>query len=164
VPFIISFSVRREGGEPLRNLCSIPYFAFPISPMLSAMELNRSFGAALKTGLRCRCPNCHEGTLFRGWPNRMLLQCGVCGLPYFRESGYYVGGMIFTYALTAAALLVAYFTLQIFPPAHPLGDNARLAIWTAAAIGLTMVLSRYGYSLWLSVDFWLEPWRPGRAI
>jgi hypothetical protein len=94
----------------------------------------------------------------------MLPQCGVCGLPYFRESGYYVGGMIFTYALTAFALLVAYFALQIFPPAHPLSDNVRLAIWTAAAIALTIVLSRYGYSLWLSVDYWIEPWRPGQAI
>lgn len=93
----------------------------------------------------------------------MLLQCPVCGLPYFRESGYFVGGMIFTYALTAAALLIAYFALMFVPDKNPLNDNARLAIWTAAAIILTLVLSRYGYSLWLSVDYWIEPWRPEKT-
>jgi len=132
--------------------------------MLSSMTTNRSFGGALKSGFRCRCPNCREGTLFRGWPNRMLQRCAVCGLPYFRESGYFVGGMIFTYALTVLALLLAYFAFQFFPDVHALNENTRLAIWTVAAVSLTLVLSRYGYSLWLSVDYWLEPWRPGEGI
>jgi uncharacterized protein (DUF983 family) len=131
--------------------------------MLTAMPAQRSFRTAMNTGFRCRCPKCREGNLFRGWPNRMLLLCPVCGLPYFRESGYFVGGMIFTYALTAAALLIAYFALMFVPDKHPLNDNARLAIWTAAAIILTLVLSRYGYSLWLSVDYWIEPWRPEKT-
>lgn len=96
------------------------------------------------------------------WPNKMLPKCSICGLSYFRESGYYVGGMIFTYGLTAGVLLAAYLVLLLFPDWKSISENVRIASWAAAAFVLSVVLSRPGYSLWLSVDYWLEPWRVER--
>ena len=89
----------------------------------------------------------------------MLPRCSVCGLSYFRESGYYVGGMIFTYALTAGVLLAVYLVQMLFPDFKWIAENGRIAMWAASAFILSIVLSRPAYSLWLSVDYWLEPWR-----
>ena len=61
--------------------------------------MKSSFGTAVKNALRCRCPNCHRGPLFRNRLNGVLPNCPSCGLSYFRESGYYVGGMINTTAV-----------------------------------------------------------------
>ena len=97
------------------------------------------------------------------WPNKMLPRCAICGLSYFRESGYYVGGMIFTYALTAGVLLAAYLVLLPFPDSKSISENWRIGLWGAAAFVLSIVLSRPAYSLWLSVDYWLEPWRVERS-
>jgi uncharacterized protein (DUF983 family) len=121
------------------------------------------FAITLRDAWRCRCPHCHEGGLFVRWPNKMLPRCGICGLSYFRESGYYVGGMIFTYALTAGVLLAVYLVLLLFPDSKSISENWRVGLWGVAAFVLSIVLSRPAYSLWLSVDYWLEPWRVERS-
>lgn len=92
----------------------------------------------------------------------MLPKCPVCGLSYFRESGYYVGGMIFTYGLTAAVLLAVYLLLLLFPDFKSLSENGRVVLWAVSALVLSVVLSRPAYSLWLSFDYWLEPWKVER--
>jgi len=137
-----------------------PYIRFGYDT-LEAMPPGPSFRDALRSGLHRRCPFCQQGRLFRAWPNRMLLRCPVCGLSYFRESGYYVGGMMFTYGLAAIALLIAYFALSPFPDVKFLTDNERLALWITFAVILTLALMPYAYSLWLSLDYWMEPWSPG---
>lgn len=121
------------------------------------------FALMLRDALRCRCPHCHEGRIFVRWPNKMLPQCSVCGLSYFRESGYYVGGMIFTYGLTALVLIAAYLILLFVPDIKSLSENGRIAAWAISAFVLSVVLSRPAYSLWLSFDYWLEPWRVERS-
>ena len=121
----------------------------------------RSFRGALIAAIRCRCPNCRQGLLFRGWPNRMFPRCPVCGLSYFRESGYYVGGMIFTYGMTAAVLVLVYFIQLAFSDAKSVTDNERLAIWIVFALAVNLALMRNAYSLWLAMDYWMEPWSPG---
>jgi uncharacterized protein (DUF983 family) len=132
--------------------------------MTSSRSLRRPpFSLALRDALRYRCPHCHEGRIFVRWPNKMLPRCAVCGLSYFRESGYYVGGMIFTYGLTAGVLLAVYLVLLLFPDSKSLSDNERIALWMVAAFILSIVLSRPAYSLWLSVDYWVEPWRVERS-
>jgi hypothetical protein len=90
----------------------------------------------------------------------MKQRCPVCGLTYFRESGYYVGGMIFSYGLTAFVLLAVFFALMPFPDVKFLSDNERLAIWMVFALSVNLALMRLAYSLWLSIDYWMEPWSP----
>ena len=50
--------------------------------------------SVLLNAWRCRCPRCWQGPLFRAWPHQVLPRCPVCGLSYFREPGYYVGGLV----------------------------------------------------------------------
>jgi uncharacterized protein (DUF983 family) len=110
--------------------------------------------------LHCRCPNCRKGRIFQGWPNRVLPKCPVCGLAYFRESGYYVGGMIITYIFTAFIVVGVYLVSLVFPTTHTFSENVTFAMWAVFAISLMLVLMRPAYSLWLSLDFLIDPWQP----
>ena len=90
----------------------------------------------------------------------MLPRCPHCGLSYFRESGYYLGGMIITYIFTAFILVAAYLVSLLFPGVDIFLENFNFIFWTSLAIVLTLVLMRPAYSLWLSLDFWIDPWQP----
>lgn len=118
---------------------------------------------AVSYALRQRCPNCHQGRLFRGWPNRMFPRCPVCGLSYFRESGYYLGGMILTYVFAVVVLIGVYLTTLLLPgvPTLPVSDNVKFLLWILFTLLLALLFVRPAYSLWLALDFWLEPWKPG---
>jgi uncharacterized protein (DUF983 family) len=120
-----------------------------------------NFSKVLLNALYCRCPNCRQGRVFRGWPNRVLPRCPQCGLSYFRESGYYLGGMIITYIMTAFIVLAVYLVSLALPGARTLSENFAFAFWACFAISLTLLLMRPAYSLWLSLDFWIDPWPPG---
>ena len=91
----------------------------------------------------------------------MLPRCPDCGLPYFRESGYFLGGMIITYILTAFILLAGYLISLLLPGTSSFSENFKFAFWGSLAVLLTLVLVRPSYSLWLSLDFWIDPWQPG---
>src|SRR5665213_845817 len=117
---------------------------------------------AIANALRCRCPNCRQGGVFRAWPNRVWAHCPVCGLSFFRESGYYLAGMIFTYIATAFVLLAAYLLSLLLPQLTTLSENAKFALWSLFAILLTILFVRPAYSFWLSLDFWIDPWLPGK--
>jgi uncharacterized protein (DUF983 family) len=120
----------------------------------------RNVRKVLLNALHCRCPNCRQGRIFRGWPNRVLPRCPNCGLPYFREPGYYMGGMIITYILTAFIVVVLYLASLGIPDANRLSENLTYAFWGCLAICLTVMLMRPAYSIWLSLDFWIDPWQP----
>jgi uncharacterized protein (DUF983 family) len=121
----------------------------------------RDLGAALANALHCRCPNCRQGRIFQGWPNRVLPKCPECGLPYFRESGYFIGGMIITYIFTAFIVVGVYLVSLALPAALSFSENETFVLWAAFAILLTLVLMRPAYSLWLALDFLIDPWQPG---
>jgi len=93
----------------------------------------------------------------------MLEKCPRCGLSYFRESGYYIGGMIFTYLLTAGILLAAFFFGLLLPDFPALSHYVQFALWVAFGIPVMLLVMPLGYSLWLSLDYWVEPWKPERA-
>lgn len=121
-----------------------------LRPPLTGMLLN---------AWRARCPRCHMGPLFERWPNKVLRRCPVCNLSYFREEGYYVGGMVVTYILSMAVLaavsLVVFFLL---PDTGLFSENVKMALWFFSAILLTLIFLRPAYSLWISLDYWIEPW------
>ena len=123
--------------------------------------MNSSFGAAVRNALRCRCPNCREGALFRNRLNGVLPSCPRCGLSYFRESGYYVGGMIITYVSTAVVLLIVYLISLLIPPVVTVPENIKFAAWVVFGVLLALLLVRPAYSLWITLDFWVDPWKPG---
>lgn len=124
------------------------------------MSRKRDVGGVLLNALHCRCPNCRHGKVFKGWPNRVLPKCPSCGLSYFRESGYYLGGMIITYILTAFIVVALYLVSLMIPAAANFSENFTYAFWAILAISLTLVLTRPAYSLWLALDFLIDPWTP----
>jgi len=117
----------------------------------------------LRNAAQRRCPNCRVGPIFERWPNKMLPNCPVCGLAYFREQGYFIGGMIFTYGLTAAVLLAVFLIGLLIPRTPEISHWAQFGLWVTFGIPVMLAAMPYGYSLWLSLDFWLEPWKPERT-
>jgi len=49
----------------------------------------------------------------------------------------------------------------LFPRAGAFSENFQFVFWASFAVLLTLVLVRPAYSLWLSLDFWIDPWEPG---
>ena len=90
----------------------------------------------------------------------MLPKCPYCGLSYFREPGYYLGGMIITYILTAFIVVALYLVSLALPGSGTFSENFTFIFWACLAISLTILLMRPAYSLWLSLDFWIDPWQP----
>ena len=97
--------------------------------------------------LRRRCPRCREGAVFAGLV-RMHAECPVCGLAYFREQGYFLGAMYFSYALGVAAVA-------------PLAVAGLFLGWPLAATGwactaglgvLAPWIFQYSRVLWLWFD------------
>jgi uncharacterized protein (DUF983 family) len=130
---------------------------------VAAPLVRPAFREALRTGLHRRCPNCAKGRVLERWPNKILPRCPNCGLSYYRESGYYIGGMMLTYGFTIGAVLLVFLVSLLLPDNPNLSDNRRFALWIAFAIPVMLILMPYAYSLWLSLDFWIEPWAPRRV-
>jgi uncharacterized protein (DUF983 family) len=117
-------------------------------------------GRALLGAIHLRCPYCRQAPVLERWPNKMRHECSLCGLPFFREPGYYVGGMIITYGLMVLVVVPAFFFAVLMPYWKSLSDNTWFALWLLFAVPLSLALMPYGYSLWLHLDFWLDPWAP----
>jgi len=67
--------------------------------------------AALRRGLRLRCPRCGVGRLFHGW-NRLNESCPACGLAYERQPGDTWFFMYMTTAGLTGVLVVAMFLIR----------------------------------------------------
>ena len=118
------------------------------------------FLSAVRGGLRLRCPNCQQGRVLARWPNKIFPECARCGLSFFREQGYYIGGMIVTYGLTLAVVIPVFLVSLLLPDLRAVSHNGRFALWVLFTVPLSFLLMPYAYSLWLHLDFWLEPWPP----
>jgi hypothetical protein len=71
--------------------------------------------------------------------------------------------MMITFALTAIALIAAYLFLLLLPDLKILSESVKFALWLIFAILLTFAFVRHSYSLWLSLDFWIDPWKPDES-
>jgi hypothetical protein len=91
------------------------------------------------------------------------VRCPDCGLAYFREAGYFVGGMILTYGFTVGVLIVAYLLMPLVPDVTWLSENMKYAAWISFTLILAALFVRPAYALWLSLDYWLEPWLAPKA-
>jgi hypothetical protein len=68
--------------------------------------------------------------------------------------------MIVTYGLTLAVVIPVFLLSLFLPDLKAVSHNGRFALWVLFTVPLSFVLMPYAYSLWLHLDFWLEPWRP----
>ncbi len=83
----------------------------------------------------------------------------MCGLSYFREPGYYIGGMIITYGLTLAVVIPIFLLSLLLPDVKSVSENVKLAAWILFAVPLSLIFMPYSYCLWLSLDYWMDPWK-----
>jgi uncharacterized protein (DUF983 family) len=134
-----------------------------MAPNFQRVAPKRSFFEVLIYALRYVCPNCHLGPMFKGRFNQVLIRCPNCGLGYFRESGYFVGGMILTYGLTIAVLIPVYLVTPLVPQLAWLSETMKYVLWISFTLLLAVLFVRPAYALWLSVDYWLEPWPAAKA-
>ena len=125
----------------------------------SEIPYRPAFRAAIGRGLRLRCPRCGDGRLYRK-TYRMNRACPVCGLGYYRESGYYVGAMMINYGITAFLVLVAYLLSRLMPVMWHASPEWKIPVWMAAAIVISLLLVPVTRGLWLAFDYWVEPWMP----
>ena len=133
-----------------------------MQPRLATMPKSRrpSFRRAVRSALRMRCPYCQQGRVLARWPNKIYPECPHCGLSFFREQGYYIGGMVITYGLTLMVVIPVFLVTLFLPDLKSVSHNERFALWVFFAVPLTFLLMPYSYSLWLHLDYWLEPWTP----
>jgi uncharacterized protein (DUF983 family) len=103
--------------------------------------------------LALRCPRCLKGRVWRGFVS-MNATCPECGVVFERESGYFAGAMVVSYALAVpilAGIVIGLITI------------ARLDVVVALIIGNTAYLLlvpfifRYSRVVWLHIDWLIDP-------
>lgn len=107
----------------------------------------------LLRGLKLRCPDCGLGRLYRA-PFRMHTHCNYCGLIYEREQGYFVGAIYLNVIATESLLLGA---LLIYTLIAGTISQIILTVLIALALALPLVFFHHSRSLWLCVDYILNP-------
>ncbi|MFV2068641.1 MAG: DUF983 domain-containing protein [Pirellulales bacterium] len=104
------------------------------------------------SALRLRCPRCHRGKVFCSlWKTED--RCRVCGLPFSRGPGFFVGAMYFSYGLGILLALPTAIVLvlrQLAPAWIGLIVAMQLAICSP-------LLVRYSKIVWLYFDEWFDP-------
>ena len=82
----------------------------------------------------------------------MPATCDLCGLRYERAQGYWVGAIYVNYGVTTTLAVLGFFLTY---PAVPMA--AQLAVWGAFAVVFPLWFFRYSRSLWLAVEFLVNP-------
>ena len=114
-------------------------------------SISKRLGALLKQ----RCPRCLTGSIFTGWITTRDA-CPVCGLRYGREEGYFSGGMDLSFFLAAPVLAFIFLVLyQLF--SSTLTMVATLFVSYAIFLPCAVPLFRYSRTLWLYIDWQLDP-------
>jgi uncharacterized protein (DUF983 family) len=115
-----------------------------------------SLAQTMRHAAACKCPRCGMGPLFRGWV-KLHPRCPHCGLTYYPESGFYLGGMIINYVVTVIIVIAVYLTSLLLPPLLPWSINIKILVWIAFTIVLSLLLWRHSQSFWLALNYWVEP-------
>jgi uncharacterized protein (DUF983 family) len=108
--------------------------------------------------IRCRCPICLRGKVFRSLLG-MYPDCPNCGIHYERESGYFLNAMFFAYVIgfliLAPTMLFLYFR-QVSTLVFTVVVSAELLL-------LWPWVFRYSRILWLHLDQLIDARRPPSA-
>jgi hypothetical protein len=83
--------------------------------------------------------------------------CPLCGLSYYPESGFYLGGMILNYIVTVWIIIALYLLSLLLPDLTAWSINLKILAWMALTVALSLSLWRHTRSLWLALNYWVEP-------
>ena len=95
-------------------------------------------------GLKLRCPVCGKGKLFKNF-FVMNMQCGCCGVSFFREHGQWVGSLDINTLVTAFVLMIG----AGFGPLWSLKTS--LIVWCSAAVLVPLATFRFSKGLWTAI-------------
>ena len=95
-------------------------------------------------GLKLRCPVCGNGKLFKNF-FVMNMQCGCCGVSFFREHGQWVGSLDINTFVTAFVLMIG----AGFGPLWSLKTS--LIVWCSAAVLVPLATFRFSKGLWTAI-------------
>ena len=95
-------------------------------------------------GLKLRCPVCGKGKLFKNF-FVMNMQCGCCGVGFFREHGQWVGSLDINTFVTAFVLMIG----AGFGPLWSLRTS--LIVWCSAAVLVPLATFRFSKGLWTAI-------------
>ncbi|MCA9052019.1 MAG: DUF983 domain-containing protein [Planctomycetaceae bacterium] len=111
-----------------------------------------TFGEALATGIRLRCPRCRKGRLFRDL-FRMHPCCEQCRFVFERATGYFLGSTYINYGITAGTTTFSYLLFHFI-----LGFRKEVVLPGLLTFCLIfpLVFFRFARSLWLSLDCWFD--------
>jgi uncharacterized protein (DUF983 family) len=101
--------------------------------------------------IRQRCPRCRRGPIFHGLMSTHE-RCGVCGLRFEREPGYFVGAMYTSYAF--GLVTTAYWLPLLLLGVSPLWVLLPPALQLVVQLPITF---RYSRVLWLYLDRGFDP-------
>jgi uncharacterized protein (DUF983 family) len=116
------------------------------------MDLGRA-KRILALGIRLRCPACGKGRLFARF-YKMNDKCPHCGLVFVREQGYFIGA-IYVNVIVTESLIGLTFLLGALVFDVP--DTVLYSVLFALALTLPVAFYRHARSLWLSIDYIMDP-------
>src|SRR5438552_414069 len=110
-------------------------------------------------GLLLRCPYCGKGKLFRkGFT--MYERCPVCDWRFEREEGYWTGAMAINITVTVLLTVIVVVPLAIVLAATQVSLILFLIIGLPLPVILPLLFFRHARSLWMSIDFMINPVEP----
>lgn len=103
--------------------------------------------------LRSRCPRCLEGRIWRGLFSTNEA-CPVCALRFERETGYWTGAMVASYALGIPVLALLVLVVWLAT-----GLDVLIALIVGDVLFLAVVpfIWRYSRVVWLHLDWLIDP-------
>jgi uncharacterized protein (DUF983 family) len=109
----------------------------------------------LGRGLRNRCPNCGDATLFRpGTWFEVNPACARCGLVFERDEGFFIGSMSINYGVTLACFLTPVIVLTY---KGVIGTTLAIVLSGVGALGFPILFYRSSRSWWLMQYYLLFP-------
>ena len=108
--------------------------------------------------VRGHCPRCGDGDIFRpgiaGLIWAMNETCGVCGLRFMREEGYFLGAMYVSYGLGVITVLPVAMVMAVVLGWHLALALTLMALQTLISVPLFL---RYSRVIWLYFDQAFDP-------
>jgi predicted RNA-binding Zn-ribbon protein involved in translation (DUF1610 family) len=106
-------------------------------------------------GLRNRCPNCGEATLFKaGALFEVNKACSHCGLLFERDEGFFIGSMSINYSVTLFLFLPPVIILAY---KGVIGTNLAIGLAGGGAVVFPILFYRSSRSWWLMQYYLLFP-------
>ncbi len=109
----------------------------------------------IANGIRCRCPNCGQLTIFR--PDgyfKVNESCANCGLRFEKGDGAFLGPLVINYGVTAFGVVIPVILLYVV---GRIPAAVALPLCFAGALLVPVLLYRVSWGWWLMLYYFFLP-------